>query len=450
MDRHLVTQLSKLDAELTQQRRIRLSIRAVWIAGLVLCLGLIVRGWTSMSLSLPILIVLTILVLALGLVYAWLPTRGTQKLAQELDHAYGLNEQLGTAHEINYYEERGGFSDVLVDRARRRLAILSNDVISATVEPLRVEIQALSMIIVLFAGILLLGGMSRGLPNANVQPLPELAQRSASQPPNETSNEPDQPAPSGERPASNQQGGQPELNERDQQAADALAEALRDNAATRSAADALQQGDTQRAADELRELADQADQLSEQAQNDIADALDQAANDLQNQPELADRLRDQANRLRSDNPQAAQNALDDLAQTVEDLGNAEPSDSAANQNQQGAQGQKPSDQSSTGEQGQQENGSGGQGNNPASERRASPPADATGQGNLPLPDAPNPNDQTVPSQGNGNTTITLPGDGSSGGSGASGGSGGSVPADMSDPSLIPPELRDAIQNYFGR
>ena len=68
---------------------------------------------------------------------------------------------------------------------------------------------------------------------------------------------------------------------------------------------------------------------------------------------------------------------------------------------------------------------------------------------MPLPPAADLTGPTTPGQGNGETTITLPGDGTGGGGGA-GGQGGSVPGDITDPSTIPPELRDAIQDYFKR
>ena len=457
--RQLIAHLQQLDAALAQRRRVRLSIRAVWIAGLGLCLGLVARGWLAAPISVVLLLIISGLCLAIGLVYAWMPAPGATALAQMFDREYDLDAQLATAAELGSNGIDDGFAATLTDQARRRLAFIANDVQERVREPMRLEWQTLSLVLGLGAGLALLGGLRSTLPTAPASDLPTLRQAADVQPPNTAGTEPESPneqtRPGGERPANNQAGaGAPELSAEGQQAADALAEALRDNGATRAAADALAQGDTQGAAEEISKLADQADQLSPEARNEIADALDRAAAELAaDQPELADRLRRDADQLRSNDPSAAASALDDLAQAIEDLDQAEQPSASAEQPADpnaGASSDPNAAQEGAGQQGENSgNGSGaGTGNGTGQGNRTAPPPAAAGD-EMPLPPAADPTGPTTDGQGVGETTITLPGDGT-GGQGGSGGQGGTVPGDISDPATIPPELRDAIQDYFER
>jgi hypothetical protein len=453
--RQLIAHLQQLDAELTRQRRLRLGIRAAWIAGLVLCLGLAGRIWLAWPITIPLLLLITALSLALGLAYAWMPTRGMRELAAAFDRAYNLQAQIATAAELSAAGEVEGFGALLTDRARRRLAFIDRDVKERIREPLRLELQTLGMVLALGAGIALLGGLRTTLPTAPATDLPALRPPGAAEPPAGAQPDPaGEEPPGGERPAGNP-GSQPELSAEGQQAADALADALGDNGATRAAADALQRGDTQAAANEIRRLADQADQLSPEARADIADSLDQAADDLQaDQPELAERLRRDAAQLRRDDPNAAAAAFDDLAQAIEDIGQAQAPDASAGQPGQSNPGGAAADpslaQPGAGQSGQgdQSGSGGGAGQGSGGQSRTSPPASAPGGQDVPLPPAADLTGPTTPGQGNGETTITLPGDGTGGG--GAGGQGGSVPGDITDPSTIPPELRDAIQDYFNR
>jgi hypothetical protein len=456
--RQLIAHLRQLDVELTRQRRTRLSIRAVWVAGLVLCIGMAARNWAGWQVSVLLLLLITVVCLLLGLVYAFAPAPGAISLARAFDREYALDAQLATALELNATGQLDGLTPLITDHARRRLAFISSDVAARVGGPLRLELQTLALVGVLAAGILLLGGLSSSLPSAPASDLSGLPQPADVEPPALAGAEPTPEAandPGGERPASNPadpsgDDGQP-LSAAGQQAADALSKALHDNGATRAAADALQQGNTAQAADELRKLADQADQLSPQSRRDIASALDRAAAELEaDQPDLAERLRRDAEQLRGNDPASG---LDDLARAIESLDQAQPQPSAGQPSDpnsgQDAPGESAPGEGTGSQPNQPENGGGGgAGNGAGGPGRTSPPPPATGA-EVPLPPAPEVTGPTTPGQGNGNTTITLPG-GEGSGSDASGGKGGSVPSDISDPATIPPELRDAIQNYFGR
>lgn len=107
---------------------------------------------------------------------------------------------------------------------------------------------------------------------------------------------------------------------------DELAEALRSQSFTETAGEALSQGAVDQAARELREAAQNADALSDEARNDLAASLLAAAEQLEDTaPEEAQRLRDMAEALldaQRDSNSAAQNAatadaLEGLAQMIE-------------------------------------------------------------------------------------------------------------------------------------
>ncbi|WP_164689713.1 hypothetical protein [Herpetosiphon llansteffanensis] len=443
---NLTQQILELYVEVQQRQRQRLLIRAAWMALAVLCLGLIGRNWLDWPLSWPILGLIVVLVAALGGVYAWKSILAPAQFVQMLDQQYQLNAQLSTASE--FQELRGGFHAVNIERAKRRLPSVARDATIRVIAPIALEWQSLGLAAVLATGLFVLGQINAGLPAPTTEPLRELASLTTTEPPEQPATEED-PAADPNQPVGNQPDQQPELSPEGQEIADALADGLSDNGATRAAADALRRGDVQQAAEELAKLADQADQLSPQTRNEIADGLEQAAEQLQDQPEVAERLRSDAEQLRG-NPQNAADALEDLAQLTDQLDNAQPD--LANGEQNGQAGSEPQagNQPQQGQPGDNQNGqpsNNGAGNNPGTGSRSSPPpSDALGP-DVSLPEAPAAG-ETTPGTG-GDTSITLPGGEGTGG-GNAGGSGGSVPSDISDPSNIPAELRDAIQDYFGR
>lgn len=113
-----------------------------------------------------------------------------------------------------------------------------------------------------------------------------------------------------------------------QAALEALADALRDQAATRAAADALDRGDIGGAAGELRRLADQLDQLSEEAQDEIGQALQEAADNIgQNAPGLTESLEQGSQTLSAGDQLGAAEALEAIAEALESLAE-EPTQSA--------------------------------------------------------------------------------------------------------------------------
>jgi hypothetical protein len=254
------------------------------------------------------------------------------------------------------------------------------------------------------------------------------------------------------------------MSAEDREAAAAVADGLRDNGATRSAADSLDHGDTADAASKLRGLADKADQLSPAARRDLAQGLKDAAKRLEGkQPGRAQRLQKDADKLQGA-PQAAPGAIDDLAGMLDELGKKGPAAASGtngdqgNQGNQGGQGDQGAQGGQTGNQDKAgsgaatgQGGGGGAGNSLGGESRGAatspPPA---GGDTMPLPPAPDSGGPRIPATGPQGPTVQLDAGGTRAadpGAAASNGSDNPLSGEA-DPLRIPPEYRDVVERYF--
>lgn len=108
-------------------------------------------------------------------------------------------------------------------------------------------------------------------------------------------------------------------------ALEALADALRDQAASRPAAEALDQGNLSQAAAELRRLADQLAGLSGQAQQGLGQSLQEAADTIGgNAPSFTEPLRQGNESLQSGDLSGAAQALEALADLLDELSDQQP------------------------------------------------------------------------------------------------------------------------------
>lgn len=437
-DDDLRTRLRGVARTLRQRRRLRLGLRAVWIALAVWSLGLL-AVMLGVNLSPTLLLGAALVTLAACGLYAWISHPSLARLARGLDAHYNLGEQLATALEIARQPESNAVEARLVNETDALLVRMRRYFASEPIIPWR-EVETFGAVALLAFGLTIASGLT--LPTAESPiALPQL-------PPPTAPTAATQPTPTAE-PVKQEQ---PQLSPQDQAAANAIADALRDNGATRSAADALAQGDTQGAARDLRRLADQADQLGEQARRDLAQGLRDAAGKLrESQPGVADQLEQEADGLQRGG-QDAQQALEDLARTVENLGKG---DQVA-QGQQQNQGQ-PSDQNGQQpgqQQGQQQRQPGGQagsgaGNQLGGEQRGAQNGGTQAQGDtLPLPEASNKSGPTTDATGPKGPTVEL----QAGGTGSTQQGGGNNSnqqiSSAADPLSIPSEYRDVVEDYF--
>ncbi len=99
-----------------------------------------------------------------------------------------------------------------------------------------------------------------------------------------------------------------------------LADALADHAVTRDAAEAIRGGDYDRAAQELRDLSEQADQLSESARSELASDLRDAASQMSDGNDALSSTSQQAADGLESGGDAAKTGVRDLANAVEQSG----------------------------------------------------------------------------------------------------------------------------------
>jgi hypothetical protein len=483
MQSTIVRHLNQLAAERWTRQAIRTLLRAAWAA---LCMWCIVVG-ASLVFAWPVDLDIAgaLALLVVGVVLVQLLFRRAMPasaVARRFDRRFRLNEELATAVEVaSQNPPANSLAAALLERSSQTLRQVRRQIRTRQSAPWS-EIIALLALLLIAAGLFVMIGIGRPLPTAEEQPLPPLAgdaaQQQADEPiddaprdapgPGLGAGQPIDDAPSGTGQASGQgqnggqsqsgtqaQGGQQgQTGDQNQASAptspqrrrelDAIADALRDQGITRPAAEALDRGDAAGAAQDLRELADSASAISPQARGELADALRDAARQIeQTNPDLAQQLRDSARGLERGDDNAAQ-GLEDLARALESM----QAGAQAGQNTGQAQGDQPAQGNGGGQEGQgegdQSGSGGGAGNVGASEQRPVQPAprldvdgqpvelDSTGDGSIPA----RPSDQATVASGGAIGSV-------------SGGSGGTTrDGSGSDPLRVPADERDVVQDYF--
>jgi hypothetical protein len=430
----LQTQLDRLASDRWARRGVRVLLRASTLSISFVCIALGAHLLSGMPLRWTWIGAIALVCIAGGALLVLRPRMRPNEVARRLDRRFQLGEQLTTALEVGPQAE--GVGVYLHDQARRTMAQIRRQVGARQRFPWA-EFALVLALALLLAGLVVLSGIGPRLSTIGAEPLPPLATA-----PDQNEQFPEEPF---EQPPGSQQG--PGAGDAaapgpgDLAAAAALADALRDQSITRPAAEALDQGDTAGAAASLRELADQADQLSADARSDLAEALREAAEQIeQTSPGLAEQVRESVAGLEQ-GPQEAADALEDLAGAVEQLGQGQ-TPAAGQQGQQGQQGEGQGEQAD----GSQGGGGAGQGAVPGDQRESSA-ADRLGVDGVPL---------ELESEGEGNTPTEGEPDGPTSAGGGTSGSGGFSPGTQSgerveigdDPLRIPADLRDVVQDYF--
>jgi hypothetical protein len=471
MKQSLHQHLNQLSTDRWARQGIRTLLRAAALATSIWCIALGGHLLWSWPFRLDLLGALSLAVIGVGVLLLLRPRLSPQQAARRLDRRFHLDEQLATAIEVAATRPAAGSIGArLVDQSGNTARLLRQR-ISRRQRPPWNELITLLALLPVAVGLFILAGIGNLDLSESALPLPPLvspqdpAQQFADQP------GPDQQSPalvpgegapgtSAQPGAAGQAGttGQPGAAG-DQRTIEALADALRDQGATRSAAEALDRNDLGGAAQQLRELADQAGQLSQEARNDLADALRNAAEQIApRDPALADQLRQSADGLEQGGQEASK-ALDDLAQAIDNLQKGQqgqPANAAGDQGQpgQGEQGNQPGsadgqagEQSgNSGQDGQdgQGGGPGGAGNGSTGEQRSAQPSERLGVPGQPVPlEADGPGAVPAePSDRQPTTSEIVPGT-----------TGGETSSDRrvrtgADPLRVPLDERDVVQEYF--
>jgi hypothetical protein len=463
MTQPLFRHLDHLATDRWARQGVRRLLRAAWLAACIWCIGLgghLLWGW---PLRLDLLGALALAAIGVAVLLLLRPKLSPLEVARRLDRRFHLDEQLATAVEIAATRPPpGSIGARLVAQAAHTASVLQARIAHRQRAPWN-EALTLAALLLAALGLYLLVGIGRVDLQATAAPVPPLvspqdpAQQFAAEPPAQADPSqalvpgPGDQAVAGDAGASANAAGAAG----DPRTLEALADALRDHGATRPAAEALDRGDVAGAAQELRALADQADQLSEATRDDLATSLRDAAERIApNDPALADQLRQSADGLERGG-EDAQQALDDLASAIEQtqrdqqVAGADGQQPGAQQGQgqpsaQGQSGQSQSDQAGQGQGEQQGQGAGsGASAGPPGEQRQADPSQRLGVEGEPLPLEANGEGQVPAEPSDRPPTTSAPAPGFT-----QGGSGGERVRVGADPLRIPIDERDVVQEYF--
>ncbi|MFN8455117.1 MAG: hypothetical protein U0401_10705 [Anaerolineae bacterium] len=306
--------LRRLRAAFWRRRVLRWLIRAAWLALLVPTIfmaGYLWRGWEVRWLD---WLVPMALVALISLLWSIRPLR-LKKMIDRLDRRLALQARLITAQEVDTptAADNPVVQQLLLEAVNIVIGLRQR--IRAFDRGFWLEFQALIGVAALLSALLLLDALTPDLPNATVVELPAAWQEPKADaiiPPDpHLMPPPFQPQ---------MQAQQTQSAEALRQALGALADALRDQAVTRSIAEALDRGDLAGAAAGLRRLADQLGDLSAQARTQLGEALQEAAQKAgSNAPNVTEPAQAGSQALGADNLQAAQQALEALAEAIESL-----------------------------------------------------------------------------------------------------------------------------------
>jgi hypothetical protein len=465
MRQPLLHKLNQLSTDRWARQGVRMLLRAAWLSVCIWCIALgghMLWGW---PLRVNVVGVAALALIGCAVLLLLRPRLTARAAADRLDRRFHLDEQLATAVEVaatnpppdsiaaRLVMESSHTAELLHRRIARRQRPPWQDVLT---------LVALSLVAL---GLWVISGV--GFPNLASSPLPLPPLASAQDPAQQLPQEPQAPDQAGQ-PAPGDTGQPGQSGEAaqsgaagDPQAIQALADALRDQGATRPAAEALDRGDLAGAAQQLRELADQAGQLSQSSRDDLANALEDAAQQIEgSDPQLADQLEQSADGLRQGEQEAAE-ALDDLARAIEQLPQSQPGQQAgqdglpapgeqAGQDGQAGQGEQagPAGEQGQGEQQGQGQGNGtGAGSGSGGEQRQAQPNDRLGVEGQAVP-LESSGEGDVPAQSSDDKPPIPSGTAGNGGFTQGGTSSSQRVQVGDDPLRVPIDERDVVQGYF--
>lgn len=350
----------------------------MWLALLVPTVVMIGYLWLNWLISWQIWLSVMLLVGFVSLLWSVRPIN-LQRMTQRLDRLMGMQSQLVTALEVSHNQRIPAHAENPVTER------LVQDAVNSTVQLRRQvtllgrgfwqELNMLMGIAAVLGALLVLDALTPALPDASLIALPPAGTEPDAEqviPPDPILNPP------------LQQQLQNLSQQQIQAALEELADALRDQAATRAIAEALDQGNLGGAAEQMRRLADQLGELSSQAQQELGESMQEAADNIgEEAPPFTQPLQSGSQTLQSGNLPGATQALEDLAELLDEIdasgalneseaqpeGEAEPSDQG---------GQEPGEEEGGGDQqggGDGEGEDGGEGNQPLEEEEDRLPID---------------------------------------------------------------------------
>lgn len=307
--------LRRLRGAFWRRRFLHWLVRAMWIT-LLVPIGVIVGYiWFGWQVSWDIGLALMGLVAFGSLLWSLRPI-SMQKMSRRLDRLLEKQSQIVAAYEVSHKAGNPGYADNPVAEQLVQDAVITAVEIRRQVSLLGrgfwIELHTLVAMIAILGGMLIFDVFTANVPNTALMDLPPPFQEPKADeviPPNPAL----MPPPAQEQVET--------LSQAQVQAAlEALADAFRDQAASRSVSDALDQGDIGQAAENLRQLADQLDQLSGGAQQELGDALQEASDNVgDNFPSLSETAQRGSDALENGNVPGASRSVEEIANLLEAL-----------------------------------------------------------------------------------------------------------------------------------
>lgn len=332
------------------QRGMAILVRSVWLTVLVGCLWLAADLLGGPELNTTGLLALGAVLLVCSLVVAALSRPTREQVARMLDRSFALQERVTTAlGNIGVDVPAAGEP---VDVTYLQVADAANAITAVQTHQafrLRLPVRELVMAVALglaFAALAFARGAGGGIPPVQSNVVPAFV------PAAERFVQPEQPADTPDAqdvPTVEQVQQMVQTSIENQQDLDRLADALSDHAVTREAAELLQDGKYAEAAEELRDVANNADQLSDEARAELAEDLSQAAAQMSESNTSLSQSTENAAEGLQQGGEPAKDGMRDLANAVEQSGEQVQSSEELDQAMQQAQEQAASNPSQQGQ-----------------------------------------------------------------------------------------------------
>lgn len=322
---HVARALRAIALRAWLQRSLTILARAAWLGILVAVIWLAIEIGGGPELDLGVLKWIAIAMFVPAIVLALFSKPSHYQVARMLDRSFHLQERIVTAianigRDVPAPGQRAEMPYLQVADAANAIAVVRSDSAFRINTPVRELVLAIIWALV-FASLFFMRGGGGSIPDVESRIVPEFvpaAQQFVNTP--EEALPPQQAAQEVPTVAEIQ-----ELAERSNDAREdllTLADALSDHAFTRSASSSLNQGSYADAAQELRDIAQQADELSEAERASLAADLESAASQMtQNGQALADAAQSAAEGLR-EGGEPAEQGVEGLGDAVEETANS--------------------------------------------------------------------------------------------------------------------------------
>lgn len=320
---HVARHLRRLVRRLWIQRALLLTMRSLWLGVAVGCLWVIVELLGGPALEVAPLIAVTGVLLALGLTLAAFSRPTYMQVARMLDCTFSLQDRMRTAVEhfgrdVPREGERASVVYLqMADAANVMTAVHKYPAFRPGL-PVREVVLGIAMGLLLGA-LYLIRGATGDLPDVAQAAVPGFV------PAKERLAESKEPvtrteASLADAPTAEDVQAKAEKSNAAREDLETLADALDDHPTTRDAAEAIREGDYERAAQELGEASESADQLSPAEREGLAADLDTAAGAMTGEnPELQEATTDAAEGLR-EGGEPAKEGVENLGSEVGETG----------------------------------------------------------------------------------------------------------------------------------